>query len=383
VVGLGYDVQGNLANKNGVLHSFDFGNRLRTVTDPVNSRVSTYAYDGQGRRVKDVVNGAAKHSQYVNNGQLVLTSDANTVDEYVYLQGSLLAIRSRDIATSAYTTKYQHTDALGTPIAVTSQSRALLETSEYEPFGQQVNAVGAAKNGPGYTGHVQDAATGLTYMQQRYYDPMCGCFLSVDPVAANLNTGASFNRYNYASNSPYKFADPDGRQALPLPLPPVLPPPPPVMPNEISGDSSQPVTLDTVIVRAMEKRQEQRTHVTYTLTKHGDFGPVIYAGRASGYGTPEQIMMRRFSRHLLKRLEGYGNPTLDKSANGESGRLAIRGREQQLIDDAGGVGTVRVGNAIRGVSTFNPFGPVYHESSNAAFGPLAPYTGNGAWWDEF
>jgi len=213
VVGLGYDVQGNLANKNGVLHSFDFGNRLRTVTDPVNSRVSTYAYDGQGRRVKDVVNGAAKHSQYANNGQLVLTSDASTVDEYVYLQGSLLAIRSRDIATSAYTTKYQHTDALGTPIAVTSQSRVLLETSEYEPFGQQVNVVGAAKNGPGYTGHVQEAATGLIYMQQRYYDPIIGRFLSVDPVTANSGTGANFNRYWYANNNPYRFFDPDGRQS--------------------------------------------------------------------------------------------------------------------------------------------------------------------------
>ncbi|WP_342769020.1 RHS repeat-associated core domain-containing protein [Solilutibacter pythonis] len=36
----------------------------------------------------------------------------------------------------------------------------------------------------GYAGHVMDSATGLTYMQQRYYDPMLGRFLSVDPVTA-------------------------------------------------------------------------------------------------------------------------------------------------------------------------------------------------------
>jgi RHS repeat-associated protein len=107
------------------------------------------------------------------------------------------------------TVKYQHTDALGTPIAVTDASKAVIQTSEYEPYGQLVNR--ALTDGPGFTGHVQDATTGLTYMQQRYYDPMIGRFLSVDPVAANPNTGASFNRYMYGSNNPYRFLDPDGR----------------------------------------------------------------------------------------------------------------------------------------------------------------------------
>lgn len=38
-------------------------------------------------------------------------------------------------------------------------------------------------------------------------------FVSVDPVQADANNGQSFNRYNYGSNNPYKFTDPDGRQA--------------------------------------------------------------------------------------------------------------------------------------------------------------------------
>ncbi len=33
----------------------------------------------------------------------------------------------------------------------------------------------------------------------------------VDPVKPDPNTGANFNRYNYAGNNPYKFTDPDGR----------------------------------------------------------------------------------------------------------------------------------------------------------------------------
>lgn len=48
-------------------------------------------------------------------------------------------------------------------------------------------------------------------MQQRYYDPIAGRMLSIDPVITDANTGGSFNRYAYANNSPYKYTDPDGR----------------------------------------------------------------------------------------------------------------------------------------------------------------------------
>jgi RHS repeat-associated protein len=73
-----------------------------------------------------------------------------------------------------------------------------------------------AGNAPtiGFTGHVNDADTGLTYMQQRYYDPLAGRLLSIDPVTTDADTGSSFNRYDYAHNNPYKFVDPDGRNPL-------------------------------------------------------------------------------------------------------------------------------------------------------------------------
>lgn len=58
--------------------------------------------------------------------------------------------------------------------------------------------------------------TGLTYMQQRYYDPQIGRFLSVDPVTAYSNPVGALDRLWYANNNPYRFTDPDGRwvQAL-------------------------------------------------------------------------------------------------------------------------------------------------------------------------
>lgn len=108
--------------------------------------------------------------------------------------------------------KYTHTDALGSIVAVTDSSGRVIERREYESYGAQL--LPELRDGPGYAGHVQDAATGLVYMQQRYYDPAIGRFLSVDPVTA-YDTGdwRQFNRYAYAFNNPYTFTDPDGRQS--------------------------------------------------------------------------------------------------------------------------------------------------------------------------
>jgi len=209
VIGLGYDVQGNLENKNGQLYDFDTGNRLREVMG-----LERYRYDAYGRRILTVnfVSGTIL-SQYSQSGQLLYQSSDRTADttDYVYLAGSLIAQRSTANVGGAVTLKYQHTDALGTPIATTSTTGTVLERSEYEPYGKVLNR--AANDRPGFTGHVEDAATGLTYMQQRYMDPGIGRFLSVDPVTANSGTGANFNRYWYANDNPYRFTDPDGRNA--------------------------------------------------------------------------------------------------------------------------------------------------------------------------
>ncbi|WP_368565103.1 RHS repeat-associated core domain-containing protein [Pseudoxanthomonas sp. UTMC 1351] len=115
------------------------------------------------------------------------------------------------LAQAQTTVEYIHTDGLGSVVAVTNQAGQVIERLDYEPYGAIIGQPNYG--GIGFTGHVQDAATGLTYMQQRYYDPTIGRFLSVDPVAVSSGIGANFNRYWYANNNPYKFKDPDGRFA--------------------------------------------------------------------------------------------------------------------------------------------------------------------------
>ncbi|MDB5959823.1 MAG: repeat-associated core domain protein [Massilia sp.] len=106
------------------------------------------------------------------------------------------------------TVTYIHTDALGSPVARSDSTGTVISRTQYEPYGRTVTGVMPTI---GFTGHVNDADTGLVYMQQRYYDPEAGRFLSVDPVTTDASTGSSFNRYAYANNSPYKYVDPDGR----------------------------------------------------------------------------------------------------------------------------------------------------------------------------
>ncbi len=207
VIGLTYDVQGNLRAKNGVTHSFDLGNRLRGVVGS-----ETYRYDALGRRILASSPTAGNVlSHYAQDGRLVFQSDGRkgVGREFVHLAGSLIAQREYNAAGATIT--YLHTDALGSPVASTNQAGAVVERTHYEPYGAPI---GKVVDGPGYTGHVMDGATGLSYMQQRYMDPQLGVFLSVDPVTAYQQPVGQFNRYRYANNNPYKFTDPDGRQSV-------------------------------------------------------------------------------------------------------------------------------------------------------------------------
>ncbi|WP_249040906.1 RHS repeat domain-containing protein [Marilutibacter maris] len=206
VIGLGYDPQGNLSNKSGTTFEYDYGNRLRTSS----AGNTSYVYDGFGRRVRDYT-GGSKYSLYSQSGQLVYANDLRKRRQhwYIYLGGSLVAERERNPDDGSVRNLYQHTDALGSPAVVTDASRVVVERSEYEPYGKVLNR--PLKDGPGYTGHVEDTATGLIYAQQRYYDDDIGRFLSVDPVTPYDDPVGQFNRYRYGNNNPYRYTDPDGR----------------------------------------------------------------------------------------------------------------------------------------------------------------------------
>lgn len=91
--------------------------------------------------------------------------------------------------------------------------RRFINRSRFEPYGYVAAGTKPSANTSaiGFTGNVQDAKTDLVYMQQRYYDPLVGRFLSVDPIATDAGIVKGFGRYEYVDNNPYAKIDPDGR----------------------------------------------------------------------------------------------------------------------------------------------------------------------------
>ncbi|MDP2714944.1 RHS repeat-associated core domain-containing protein [Rheinheimera sp.] len=156
-----YDSRGNVTNNGQRAFSFNLANQLIT------SGTNSYQYDGYNRRVKKVSNGKTQYSLYNAAGQLLMTDGDKGLTEYIYLGNKLIAKES---------------------------------------------AVPTSEDTPGYTGHLEDDDLQLTYMQQRYYDPLIGRFYSNDPVGFTASNPMMFNRYAYANNNPYKYIDPDGRK---------------------------------------------------------------------------------------------------------------------------------------------------------------------------
>ena len=171
-----------------------------------------YVYDAHGHRTRSTRNtGTTRHQIYSRAGQLLYVEDTrdNQRIDYIHLGNKLVAQRSRPISTSTATVTYHHTDSIQSANVETSTAGTQTQRSVRMPYGSPYD--GIYREGPGFAGHVTDTQTNLTYMQQRYYDPVALRFLSPDPVDVSTTNGSNFNRYWYANNNPYKYVDPDGR----------------------------------------------------------------------------------------------------------------------------------------------------------------------------
>lgn len=201
---------------------------------------------------------------------------------------------------------YVHTDALGSVVALTDQSGAVVERREYEPYGVQLTP--SLQDGPGYTGHVQDAATSLVYMQQRYYDPESGRFLSVDPVTALSNPVRLFNRYRYAANNPYRFIDPDGRYEC----------------TAGKGDCARLEKAVNLIHKAAENepRDSRVAQVSALLGRPGEKNGVVISGKLSNPSNLGEATRRGNEIHIglnfksLSDTNRLGSVTMHEGSHG-------------------------------------------------------------------
>jgi RHS repeat-associated protein len=158
----------------------------------------------------------------MNNHNVKIMDSGNRVVKVmrIFFRSSFSALLAFAILGSAQaqtgaTVTFYHNDGLGSPVAATNADGDVIWRKTYDPYGREHNSGGsaAASNNIGYTGHRFDNDLDLVYAGARYYDPVIGRFMSVDPVGFQEDSIQSFNKYAYANNNPYRHVDPDGEAA--------------------------------------------------------------------------------------------------------------------------------------------------------------------------
>ncbi len=120
---------------------------------------------------------------------------------------------------------FYHTDHVGTPLAITDSTGAVVWQADYKPFGEEHTVTNNAGNNKRFVGKEKDTESGFSYFDARYEDAKTGRFISVDPVGAvnpqNSKTNEELlgnpqrlNSYAYGLNNPYRFVDEDGKNPV-------------------------------------------------------------------------------------------------------------------------------------------------------------------------
>jgi len=209
-----YDKNGNLTkdlNKGIGTITYNFLNLPQSITKDGNNNV-TYYYDAMGTKLKQVaVSSGTTTTRYYFDG---IEYQGNALD-LIHMDEGVINYNS-----GAFIYEYFIKDHLGnTRIALksgTNNSPVLTQTNDYYPFGLSFssNTTFEFTNKYLYNGkELQDvnldgSSLGWYDYQARMYDPALGRFHSLDPKAYMY---FSITPYNYVSNNPIAFIDPDGK----------------------------------------------------------------------------------------------------------------------------------------------------------------------------
>jgi RHS repeat-associated protein len=208
-----YDAEGNMITdtSGGVVttYSYDYRNEL-TGVKVGGTTVATYTYDALGRRIGFddsgtqtwvVWDGQNTYADFNGSGTLLERYlNGNAVDE-------ILARTS-----SGGTTAWYLTDRLGTVRDIANTSGTVIDHLSYDSYGNVLTESSPA-NGDRYkfAGMQHDAMTGQSFDISRYYSPLVGRFLSLDPL---LSLSDDNNYYRYCHNGPTNSVDPSGLYGL-------------------------------------------------------------------------------------------------------------------------------------------------------------------------
>jgi RHS repeat-associated protein len=119
---------------------------------------------------------------------------------------------------NSVTTRYFHTDNLGSIAVITNESGAVVERDSYDAWGKRRFPTGAddpsgsltSQTTRGFTGQEELTDVGLVHLNGRVYDPLVGRMMSADPFVPDPMNGQAWNRYSYVINNPLALTDTNG-----------------------------------------------------------------------------------------------------------------------------------------------------------------------------
>ncbi len=133
----------------------------------------------------------------VNAGRPVILDDGS---QYIHGAGLLAQIAGAN-------TYYYLADGLGSTMATSDSSGAVVNSYTYDVYGKTTASSGVSANDFQFAAQQTDP-TGLQYLRASYYDPEVGGFLSRDPLAVSTLGGR--NPFSYAASNPGRFCDDAG-----------------------------------------------------------------------------------------------------------------------------------------------------------------------------
>ena len=214
-----YDPNGNQTGGLGRTVSWTASNRPASITQGTNT--ISFGYDVDHQRVMQIapdgttlyINAFGVSTELFGAG----TSAARWTD-YLSVGNAKVGMRIINIAAETISTRYFHTDHLGSISVITDENGVVLERLSYDAWGKRRFATGAddptgsitSQSTRGFTGEEQLDTVALVHLNGRVYDPMVGRMISADPTVPDPLNAQAWNRYSYVGNDPLAFTDPSG-----------------------------------------------------------------------------------------------------------------------------------------------------------------------------
>ncbi len=206
-----YDDAGNMTKRVcvGVTWDYDYDVLNQLVEVKKNGAViAEYTYNPLGNRVAEKVNGTIRRFVWRSGHLLYEVNDGGSLRrEYTWGvgQNDLVAVRNWVVSGDTY---YVVQDRMRSVRGLVKRNGTWAMSLRYRAYGEQSDSTGSVSFPLRFRwqGAMYDEATGLYYMNARYYDPQLGRFLTEDPIG---RAGGS-NLYAFVGGDPMSRRDPSG-----------------------------------------------------------------------------------------------------------------------------------------------------------------------------